>query len=62
MKPMPTVIIVSQRVSTVKRCDRILVMDEGEIVGDGKHDALLKDCTTYQEICYSQMSMQEAQA
>ncbi len=62
MSPMPTVLIVSQRVSTVKRCDRILVMDEGEIVGDGKHEDLLKDCLTYQEICYSQMSAQEAQA
>lgn len=58
----PTVLTVSQRVSTVKRCDRILVMDEGEIVGCGRHEELLAACPTYQEICYSQMSAQEAQA
>lgn len=58
----PTTLTVSQRVSTVKRCGRIVVMDEGEIVGCGSHEELLAACPTYQEICYSQMSAQEAQA
>jgi len=58
----PTVLTVSQRVSTVRRCDMILVMDEGEIVGRGTHAQLLDTCPTYQEICASQMSREEAEA
>ncbi len=60
LTPRPTVITVSQRVSTVRRCDRILVMDDGEIVGSGSHESLLASCPTYQEICASQMSTKEA--
>lgn len=60
LTPRPTVITVSQRVSTVRRCDRILVMDDGEIVGSGSHESLLASCPTYQEICASQMSAKEA--
>lgn len=59
LKPRPTVITVSQRVSTVRRCDRILVMEDGEIVGSGAHESLLASCPTYQEICASQMSAKE---
>lgn len=49
-----TVIIVSQRVNTVKNADRIVVMDDGKIVGIGTHDELLKTCDIYYEICVSQ--------
>lgn len=62
LKNKPTVLTVSQRVSTVRRCDMILVMDEGEIVGRGTHAQLLDTCPTYQEICASQMSREEAEA
>ncbi|KZB90508.1 ABC transporter [Bacillus sp. VT 712] len=49
-----TCILVSQRISTVADADRILVVDNGEIVGSGKHDELLKTCQAYQEIYESQ--------
>ena len=49
-----TVIIVSQRVNTVKNADRIVCMDDGEIVGVGTHDELIKTCDIYHEICVSQ--------
>ena len=57
-----TVFMVSQRVSTVRGCDRILVMEDGEIVGSGAHAQLLETCPTYQEICMSQMNAEEAGA
>ena len=49
-----TVIIISQRVSSVKDADRIIVMDDGETVGTGTHAELLKNCEIYREICLSQ--------
>ena len=49
-----TVIIVSQRVNTVKNADKIACMDDGEIVGIGTHDELVKTCDIYHEICVSQ--------
>ena len=49
-----TVIIVSQRVNSVKDADRIAVMDDGEIVGIGTHKELVDTCDIYREICYSQ--------
>ena len=49
-----TVIIVSQRVNTVKNADRIVCMDDGEIVGIGTHRELIKTCDIYHEICVSQ--------
>ncbi|MDR1431277.1 MAG: ABC transporter ATP-binding protein/permease [Propionibacteriaceae bacterium] len=55
-----TVVIVGQRVSTIRDADKILVLDAGRIVGQGTHGELLADCQTYQEIVYSQMSMEEA--
>jgi ATP-binding cassette subfamily B protein len=54
-----TVLMVSQRASTIKRADKIIVMDDGEIVGIGTHEELMKNCETYQEICLSQLSKDE---
>lgn len=54
-----TVIIVAQRISSVMEADRIIVLDEGKIVGMGKHRELLNDCEVYKEIAYSQLSKEE---
>ena len=56
-----TVFIVSQRASSVRQADRILVLDDGFLAGSGSHEQLLQDCTVYREICESQMSTEEAQ-
>lgn len=53
--PESTVITVAQRVSSVKNCDLILVIDEGAIIGCGKHEHLLATCSEYKEISDSQM-------
>ncbi len=50
----PTVFIVSQRASSIQHADRIIVLDDGEIVGNGTHEELLEDCSVYQEIYASQ--------
>jgi ATP-binding cassette subfamily B protein len=55
-----TVLIVAQRVSTIRDADLILVVEDGEIVGRGSHASLLEDCQTYQEIVASQLSAEEA--
>ena len=57
-----TTFIVSQRVNSVQDADRILVLDGGELVGNGTHDELLKNCEVYQEICQSQLSGKEETA
>ena len=49
-----TKIIIAQRISSVKDADRILVIDEGKIVGEGTHEQLFNDCKAYHEICVSQ--------
>ncbi len=49
-----TTIIVSQRTNSIKHCDKIVVLDNGNIAGIGKHDKLLKSCDVYKEIFYSQ--------
>lgn len=54
-----TKLIIAQRISSVEEADRILVMDEGRIVGQGTHKQLLKECETYQEIYYSQKDKEE---
>jgi ATP-binding cassette subfamily B multidrug efflux pump len=54
------VVIVAQRVSTIVDADQILVLDDGQIVGEGTHDELLATCPTYQEIVESQESREEA--
>ena len=54
-----TMLIVTQRVATVKNADQIIVLDEGRIVGKGKHHELMETCETYQEIASSQLSKEE---
>jgi len=54
-----TVLIVTQRVSTVKNAEQIIVLDEGQMVGRGTHRELMETCATYQEIALSQLSMEE---
>ncbi|HSL86798.1 MAG TPA: ABC transporter ATP-binding protein, partial [Bacteroidales bacterium] len=54
-----TVIIVAQRISTIKTAERIIVLDEGRIVGQGTHDELMRDCPVYREIASSQLSKEE---
>ncbi len=54
-----TMLIVTQRVATVKNADQIIVLDEGQIVGKGKHHELMETCETYQEIASSQLSKEE---
>ncbi|MBE6815618.1 MAG: ABC transporter ATP-binding protein [Ruminococcaceae bacterium] len=55
----PTVFIVSQRVSAVMNSDKILVLDDGELVSSGTHDELLKNSDVYKEICNSQFGGEE---
>ncbi len=54
-----TVFIVAQRISTIMHADRIIVLDQGRIAGQGKHEELMKTCEVYQEIAYSQLSQEE---
>lgn len=54
-----TVIIVAQRISTIMNADKIIVLEEGKIVGIGTHQKLLKDCKVYKEIALSQLSEEE---
>ena len=56
------VIIVAQRVATIRDADKILVLDDGQLIGSGTHDELLVTCPTYAEIVDSQLSAEEAAA
>ena len=56
-----TVFIVSQRAASIKQADRILVLDDGKIVGQGTHKELLKNCGLYREICLSQLTREEVE-
>lgn len=60
MDPAPTTVIVSQRAASIRHADRILVLDDGELVAQGTHDELLESCEVYQEIYYSQFPKEEA--
>ena len=61
MEKAPTTFIVSQRAASVRYADRILVLDDGILVGMGTHDQLLESCPVYQEIYYSQFPKEVAQ-
>ena len=56
---LSTLLIVGQRISTIKNAEQIIVLDEGRIVGVGTHNELMENCTTYQEIALSQLSKEE---
>jgi ATP-binding cassette subfamily B protein len=55
-----TVLIVAQRVSTIRDADQIVVLEDGEVVGRGTHDELLATCGTYHEIVESQLAVEDA--
>lgn len=54
-----TKLIVAQRIGTIRDADKIIVLDEGKMVGYGKHTELMKNCEVYQQIAYSQLSKEE---
>ena len=56
-----TVFIVSQRATTIKNADQIVVLDDGKMAGCGTHAELLESCEIYKEICLSQLSREEVQ-
>jgi len=58
-KTRSTVLIVAQRISTIRHADKIIVLDNGAISGIGTHDELMRTCKVYQEIAYSQLSEEE---
>ncbi|NLZ81375.1 MAG: ABC transporter ATP-binding protein [Clostridiales bacterium] len=57
-----TVIIVSQRANSIKHADKILVLDDGKLIGTGTHEELLESCQVYKEICLSQFKDEEVYA
>ncbi|BEH90753.1 multidrug ABC transporter ATP-binding protein [Turicibacter faecis] len=57
-----TLFIVAQRIGTIKDADKIIVLDEGRIVGMGSHDSLMASCEVYREIAYSQLSKEELES
>lgn len=54
-----TIILIAQRISSIKNADQIIVLDEGRIVGMGRHDELMENCEAYREIALSQLSKEE---
>jgi ABC-type multidrug transport system, ATPase and permease components len=54
-----TKLIVAQRIGTIKDADRIIVVDDGRIAGQGTHKELLENCEVYKEIAESQLSKEE---
>ncbi len=57
-----TILMVTQRVSTVRNAEQIVVLDQGRVVGKGTHEELMQTCETYQEIALSQLSLEELSA
>ena len=62
MKNSPTLFIVSQRAASILYADKIIVLDDGKVVGIGKHNELLENCPVYQEIYYSQFPKERKEA
>ena len=60
-QPLQTILLVSQRVACVRNANRILVLDDGKLVGFGTHKQLLEQCPVYREICLSQLSKEEVE-
>ena len=60
MNPAPTTFIVSQRAASIRGADRILVLEDGHVVGQGAHEALLESCQVYREIYDSQFRKEAA--
>lgn len=58
-RPPSTMLIVTQRISTIKNAEQIIVLDEGRVVGKGTHQELMAGCETYREIALSQLSEEE---
>ena len=56
-----TLLIVTQRIATIKNAEQIIVLDEGRIVGKGSHSQLMQDCDVYQGIALSQLTQEELQ-
>jgi ATP-binding cassette subfamily B protein len=56
-----TVLIVAQRIATIRNAEQIIVLDEGRVVGIGTHKELMETCETYKEIALSQLSKEELQ-
>lgn len=54
-----TMLIVAQRIGTIKDADRIIVLDQGKVAGSGTHEELMQTCSVYQEIAYSQLTKEE---
>ena len=54
-----TSVIVSQRANSIRHADKIIVLDDGQAAGIGKHSQLLRDCSVYREICLTQYTEQE---
>ena len=54
-----TKLIIAQRIGTILDADKILVLDSGKVVGEGRHEELLKNCEIYREIALSQLSEEE---
>ena len=54
------VVVVAQRISTIRDADQIVVLDEGTVAGIGRHEELMQDCPTYSEIVLSQLTEAEA--
>ncbi len=54
-----TMLVVAQRISSIRDADKIIVLEDGQMVGIGKHDELMKTCNVYKEIAYSQLSKEE---
>lgn len=54
-----TVLLVAQRISSIMHAETIVVLDQGNVVGIGTHDELMKQCEVYREIAYSQLTKEE---